>query len=178
MPSRRETPRAFSSPISRVLSETETSITFMMPIPATVREIAAIPTRAAVRMVRIRPKVASTESCVSSVTSSSPCLSRRSSRIAALAAGIAELERTSTRIRKRPDWLNIRSAGETGIWTMSSRSIPIDTPRGAMTPMIRKRSSPRRSTSPSGFCVPKSSRCTLAPRTHTLWPLSASPSGR
>ena len=40
---RRVTPTALSSPISRVRSETETSITFMIPIPATVSEIAAMP---------------------------------------------------------------------------------------------------------------------------------------
>ena len=42
------TPSALSRPISRVRSETETSMTFMMPMPATVSEIAAMPARAAV----------------------------------------------------------------------------------------------------------------------------------
>ena len=40
---RRSTPRPCSRPTSRVRSETETSITFMMPMPATVSEIAAMP---------------------------------------------------------------------------------------------------------------------------------------
>ena len=36
-------PSAFRIPISRVLSVTDTSMMFMIPIPPTIREIAAIP---------------------------------------------------------------------------------------------------------------------------------------
>ena len=45
---RRPTPTAFRRPISRVRSETETSITFMIPTPATASENAAMPARARV----------------------------------------------------------------------------------------------------------------------------------
>jgi hypothetical protein len=90
-------------------------MTFMIPIPATVREIAAIPERAAVRRVRIRPKVTRTESCVRSVTSSSPSWrSRMTCRTPSCAAGISSCDRTSIRSRKRLDWLNILRARPTG----------------------------------------------------------------
>ena len=50
---RRPAPRAFSRPISRVRSETETSITFMMPTPATASDTLAMPARARVRAPRM-----------------------------------------------------------------------------------------------------------------------------
>ncbi|MBI2838143.1 MAG: hypothetical protein HYX75_07505 [Acidobacteria bacterium] len=61
------TPTAFISPISEVRSDTDTSITFMIPIPATVNEIAAMPARASVSAVKILLKDASTESWMISV---------------------------------------------------------------------------------------------------------------
>ena len=60
------------------------------------------PDEAAVRRARIRPKVARTESCVSTVTSSSPSWrSCRTRRTPSCAAGISSCERTSIRSRKR-----------------------------------------------------------------------------
>ena len=44
---------AFLKPISRVLSETVTNIIFMMPIPPTIREMAAMPVRAMVKTLMI-----------------------------------------------------------------------------------------------------------------------------
>ena len=160
-------------------SETDTSITFMIPMPATVSEIAAMPTSAAVSSARMRPNVASTESWVSIVTSSSPSWRSISTRrTASSAAAISSCDRTSISRRNNPDWLNIFMARPTGTKTMSSMSIPIDMPRGARTPMIRKRSSPRRSHSPRGFSAPKSSRRTVDPITQTRCSRAASPAGR
>ena len=64
------TPTAFSRPISRVRSLTETIITFMIPMPATESEMAAIPARAAVSRARMRLNEVRTASCVTTVTSS------------------------------------------------------------------------------------------------------------
>ena len=63
----------------------------------------------------MRPKVASTESWVRIVTSSSPSWRSRSTRrTASCAAGISSCDRTSMRRRKSPDWLNIFIARPTG----------------------------------------------------------------
>ena len=56
---RRLAPSALSSPTSLVRSETETSITFMMPIPATASEMAAIPASPAVSALITALKVLS-----------------------------------------------------------------------------------------------------------------------
>ena len=55
--SRRLAPTARRSPISRVRSLTETSITFMIPIPPTTSEIAAIAASSAVMVVPARCSV-------------------------------------------------------------------------------------------------------------------------
>ena len=70
-------PIAFSRPTSRVRSETETSIRFMIPIPATASETAAMPPRASVSAVRIEEREETTDSWVMQVTSSSPWRSVR-----------------------------------------------------------------------------------------------------
>ena len=43
-------PSAFRIPISRVRSVTDTSMMFMMPMPPTIREMAAMPPRSTARM--------------------------------------------------------------------------------------------------------------------------------
>ena len=73
---RRPAPSAFSRPTSRVRSETETSITFMIPTPATASETAAMPPSAMVSAPMIEPKAEMTASWVITVTSSSPWRSR------------------------------------------------------------------------------------------------------
>ena len=70
-------PTAFRSPISRVRSVTETSIIFMIPMPPTKSEIAAMPPSAAVITPRNWLMVDS--SCVCSMTVNSSSLSRRRS---------------------------------------------------------------------------------------------------
>jgi len=63
---------AFRSPISGLLSVTETSMRFMMPTPATTRETLAIPPSAIVRAFTMEEKASRTASCVTTVTSSTP----------------------------------------------------------------------------------------------------------
>ena len=165
---RRVTPSALSKPTSRVRSDTETSITFMIPMPATLSETAAIPARAAVNAWKIWSKVDSTASWVSTVTSSSPsCRSVNSATTASRVRSMSRCERTWARMRNRLVRLNSRRAASTGMSTTSSRSRPMEVPRGASTPITRKRISPSRIISPSGLRLPNSSRCTLAPSTQT-----------
>ncbi len=68
----RRAPSALSRPISAVRWLTATSITFMIRMPATTRLIDAMPASVSVSAVRMPSKVASTASCVMTVTSSSP----------------------------------------------------------------------------------------------------------
>ena len=69
---RRLAPIALHRPISPVRWATAMSITFMMRMPATIRLMAAIPATLKVSAPRMRSKVASTESWVTMVMSSSP----------------------------------------------------------------------------------------------------------
>ena len=62
--SRFAAPSAFLNPISRVLSVTATSIIFIMPIPPTTREIAAIETSKSVKMFVTVPMRKARSACV------------------------------------------------------------------------------------------------------------------
>ncbi len=164
---RRPAPRAFRSPISRVRSETETSITFMMPTPATASDTLAMPARARVRTRRMEVKAARTASWVMAVTSSSPWRSaiRRTTR--SFARSRSAWVRTWRSRRKIERRLSIFMAVATGTIATSSMSTPSCRPRGARTPTTRIRQSPTRTTWPTGSSPGKSSRAAVWPSTAT-----------
>ena len=155
---RRPAPRAFRRPISRVRSETETSITFMMPTPATASETLAMPARARVRAPRMDVNAPSTASWVMPVTSSSPWRSaiRRTTR--SFARSRSAWVRTWSSRRKSERRLSIFMAVATGTTATSSMSTPSCWPRGARTPITRIRQSPTRTIWPTGSRPGKSSR--------------------
>ncbi len=147
---RRSAPRAFRRPISRVRSETETSMTFMIPTPATASEMLAMPARARVRAPRIDVNAPRTASWVMAVTSSSPWRSaiRRTTR--SRARSRSAWERTWRTRRKSDRRLSIFMAVATGTITTSSMLRPSCWPRGASTPTTRIRQSPTLTTRPTG----------------------------
>ena len=172
-------PRALSRPISPVRCVTDTSITFMTSMPATARLIAAMPATASVSAPSRRSKVASTASCVMTVTSSSP--SWRSLMISvacALADSIVSRPVASIRMRKSVLLLNIACASDTGTKTISSVFIPSPCPLEASTPTMRNRRSPTRTSWPSAGSLPNNSLRTLAPITASLAPRRQSPVDR
>ncbi len=174
-----DAPIAFIRPISDVRSVTETSITFMIPMPATVSEIAAIPTRAIVSVSRIASRADSIEPCETIVKSSSPsCCSRRIRFTSAVAVSASAQELVWIVIRKRPVRLNICIPVATGTMIRSSMSIPIAVPLRSRIPITRNRQSPRRMTRPRGFSSRKTSRFTVWPITATRIPSSGEVGGR
>ena len=176
---RRLAPIARIRPISEVRSDTETSITFMMPMPATESEIAAIATSASVSTPSTVPSVSTTASWVRMVKSTSPSwrswstaltLSRTLSRSA--------WARVCRIIRNSPARLKSCIAVATGMIAMSSRLMPTWRPRGSSTPMTRARRSPMRTEPPTACSPGKSSVAVLYPSTTTGAPRRTSPSGR
>ena len=172
------TPTARSSPTSRVRSDTETSMTFMMPMPATESEIAAMAPTASVSTPRICEKVATTASWVSTVTSSSRWRWMNSLSTFCLTGSRAAVLRTWIMTRKRERRSNMRIAVATGTMAMSSRSMPSCWPRWARTPITRMRQPPMRTTWPTGSSARKSSRASLDPSTTTGRPRWMSSAGR
>jgi len=85
--SRRRAPRALRRPISRVRSVTDTSMIFMMPIPPTSSEMAAMPPRNTVNTLVMVCAVATKSCCEKMVKSSLPRVMRwRRRRISAACA--------------------------------------------------------------------------------------------
>ncbi len=171
-------PRALSRPISRRRSDTDTSITFMIPTPATDSDTEAMATRVRVSTWRMESRVETTASWVMTVTSCARCRSAKSSSSASLPRSRSSPGWSSTRIRNSELRLNSRIAVPTGICTMSSKSKPSERPRGSSTPTTRKRHSPTRTTLPSGLSAPNSSLATVTPRTISEPPRSGSPGDR
>ena len=172
---------AFGAARSRaVRSETDTSITFMIPMPATESEIAAMPPSAMVNAVRIEESEETTDSCVMQVTSSS---SWRSVMISTAREQFRHLDDRRARpvlirIRKSEVRLKIRIAVASGMNATSSRSIPTCVPDESSTPMTRIRQSPMRTTRPSALSPRKSSLTSVAPSTTCGPPRCISPGGR
>ncbi len=131
-------PTARRSPISLRRSATATSITFMIPIPATLSEIEAIATRTSVSTPRIDEKVSTTASWVITVTSSTRWRSCISSSTARLPSSRWSADSISRRMRNSDARLNMRIAVCTGITTTSSKLKPTnERPWGASTPTTR-----------------------------------------
>ncbi len=139
---RRPAPTAFSRPISRVRSVTDTSITFMMPTPATASGDDAIPASARVSTRRIAENAVITASWVMHgdvlgrvplATRAATTLLTRGRASERVVAGLGAAGGTAS-VR-----LKIRIAVATGMKHTSSKSKPSERPRGDSTPTTRKR---------------------------------------
>ena len=126
-----------------------------------------------------RSKVASTASCVTTVTSCSPSWrSWMMSVTCFLAASMASRPVASTKIRNRVLLLNMACASDTGTNTSSSVFIPRPWPLLPSTPTTRKRRSPIRTSWPNAGALPKISSRTLEPITASAAPRRQSPGDR
>src|SRR6266545_3160312 len=172
--SRVRAPTALRRPISRVRSDTLTSMMFITPTPPTSSEIPAIEASTRVRMPRMRPTtprmsswVRTSYSCSGWALATTSRMMRRSSSICPVLGALTAIP--STRLIP-----NSRCAAVTGTNTSASRLTPKAVPTRVSTPTTRKRTPPTVIDLPTGSRPGNRASAGSAPSTATLRRVSTS----
>src|SRR5215216_4720720 len=140
--SRVRAPTALRSPISRVRSDTLTSMMFITPTPPTTREIPAIEASTRVRMPRIRPTTPRMSSWVRTWYSCSGWASVTTLRMIACSSSISSVLGALTAMPSTRLTPNRRWAAVTGMNSSASRATPKAVPTRPITPTTRNRTPP------------------------------------
>src|SRR5215217_601656 len=140
--SRVRAPTALRSPISRVRSDTLTSMMFITPTPPTTSEMPAIEARTRVRMPRMRPTTPRMSCWVRTWYSCSGWARVTTSRMIACSSSIWPVLGALTAIPSTRLTPNRRWAAVTGTNSSASRATPKAVPTRLITPTTRKRTPP------------------------------------
>src|SRR6266540_2911233 len=165
--SRVRAPTALRSPISRVRSETLTSMMFITPTPPTSSEIPAIEASTMVRIDSTLPTTPRMSPWVSTWKSWSGCERVTTSRMIRCSSGMSPGEIALTAMPSTRLTPNRRCAAVTGMKASWLRSTPRAVPTRLSTPTTRKRTPPMVTNLPSGSRPGNSSSAGLAPSTTT-----------
>src|SRR5215211_4040128 len=148
--SRVRAPTALRSPISRVRSDTLTSMMFITPTPPTTSEMPAIEARTRVRMPRMRPTTPRMSCWVRTWYSCSGWARVTTSRMIACSSSIWSVLGALTAIPSTRLTPNRRWAAVTGTNSSASRATPKAVPTRLITPTTRNRTPPTVTDLPTG----------------------------
>src|SRR6266508_57627 len=172
--SRVRAPTALRSPISRVRSDTLTSMMFITPTPPTSREMPAIEASTRVRMPRMRPTTPRMSRWVRTWYSCSGWARATTSRMMRCSSSTSPVLGALTAIPSTRLTPNSRWAAVTGMNTSASRATPKAVPTRLITPTTRKRTPPTVTDLPTGSLSGNSASAGSAPSTATRRRVSTS----